>query len=143
MQFIIREANENDLVKISEIEKLSFGESAWGYYFLKKFLELKFNKIIVAQNVDILGFCAFSDEGIIHIKKIAVHPNYRRKGVGEALLNEVLKYKKDVYLEVRISNEPAIKLYEKLGFRRITTLKSYYSNGEDAYRYYFKSFTLK
>ncbi|MEO0143445.1 MAG: ribosomal protein S18-alanine N-acetyltransferase [candidate division WOR-3 bacterium] len=143
MQFIIREANNKDLLKIVEIEKVSFGKGAWGLYFLKKFLEVKFNKIIVAENNEILGYCAFSDEGdIIHIKSIAVHPDYRKMGIGKALLREIMKYQKDIYLEVRVSNEPAIRLYESLGFRKIAILKSYYSDGEDAYRYYFKFLTF-
>ncbi|MDT7880306.1 MAG: ribosomal protein S18-alanine N-acetyltransferase [Candidatus Hydrothermia bacterium] len=140
MQFIIREAKRSDLIRIAEIEKLSFEFESWGLFFLGKFLEIPYNKIIVAENNEILGYCAFSDEGeIIHIKSIAVHPNYRNKGIAKALIKEVMKLKKDIYLEVRVSNEIAIKLYENLGFKKIKTIKKFYSNGEDAYRYYLKN----
>jgi ribosomal-protein-alanine N-acetyltransferase len=140
MQFIIREAKRSDLIRIAEIEKLSFEFEGWGLFFLEKFLEIPYNKIIVAENNEILGYCAFSDEGeIIHIKSIAVHPNYRNKGIAKALIKEVIKLKKDIYLEVRVSNEIAIKLYENLGFKKIKTIKKFYSNGEDAYRYYLKN----
>jgi ribosomal-protein-alanine N-acetyltransferase len=140
MQFIIREAKRSDLIRIAEIEKLSFEFEGWGLFFLGKFLEIPYNKIIVAENNEILGYCAFSDEGeIIHIKSIAVHPNYRNKGIAKALIKEVMKLKKDIYLEVRVSNEIAIKLYENLGFKKIKTIKKFYSNGEDAYRYYLKN----
>jgi ribosomal-protein-alanine N-acetyltransferase len=140
MQFIIREAKRSDLIRIAEIEKLSFEFESWGLFFLEKFLEIPYNKIIVAENNEILGYCAFSDEGeIIHIKSIAVHPNYRNKGIAKALIKEVIKLKKDIYLEVRVSNEIAIKLYENLGFKKIKTIKKFYSNGEDAYRYYLKN----
>jgi ribosomal-protein-alanine N-acetyltransferase len=140
MQFIIREAKRSDLIRIAEIEKLSFEFESWGLFFLGKFLEIPYNKIIVAENNEILGYCAFSDEGeIIHIKSIAVHPNYRNKGIARALIKEVMKLKKDIYLEVRVSNEIAIKLYENLGFKKIKTIKKFYSNGEDAYRYYLKN----
>jgi [ribosomal protein S18]-alanine N-acetyltransferase len=140
MQFIIREAKRGDLIRIAEIEKLSFEFESWGLFFLGKFLEIPYNKIIVAENNEILGYCAFSDEGeIIHIKSIAVHPNYRNKGIAKALIKEVMNLKKDIYLEVRVSNEIAIKLYENLGFKKIKTIKKFYSNGEDAYRYYLKN----
>jgi len=140
MQFIIREAKKSDLIKISEIEKLSFDFGAWGIHFLTKFLDNKINRIIVAEADDIIGYCAFSIyDDIIHIKSIAVHPHYRNKGIGKALLKEVINFKKDIFLEVRVSNESAIKLYESLGFERILTLKRYYSNGEDAYRYFLKN----
>jgi len=39
----------------------------------------------------------------------------------------------EVYLEVRVSNTPAISLYEKLGFRVVGRIPRYYSDGEDAY----------
>lgn len=138
MQFIIRDANKNDLIKIAEIEKLSFEFESWGLYFLGRFLEGRFNKIFVAEGDAILGYCAFSDEGnVIHIKSIAVHPSYRRMGIAKALIMEVIRIGKDIYLEVKVSNENAIKLYEKLGFKRVEFLKKFYSNGEDGYRYYF------
>lgn len=139
MQFIIREANRNDLIRIAEIERLSFEFEGWGLLFLEKFLEIPYNKIIVADNGEILGYCAFSDEGkVIHIKSIAVHPNYRNNGIAKTLIKEIIKLKKDIYLEVKVSNQIAIKLYESLGFKKITTIKKFYSNGEDAYRYYLK-----
>ncbi len=140
MQFIIREANKRDLFRVAEIEKLSFEFEGWGFYFLNRFLEGIFNKILVAELDEIVGYCAFSDEGsIIHIKSIAVHPNYRNRGIGKALIKEIVKLGKDIYLEVKVSNENAIRLYEGLGFKKIQVLKSFYSNGEDAYRYYFKN----
>lgn len=139
MQFIIREAKRSDLIRIAEIERLSFEFEGWGLYFLGKFLEIPYNKIIVAESDEILGYCAFSDEGeVIHIKSIAVHPNYRNRGIAKALIREVIKLNKDIYLEVRVSNEIALKLYESLGFKRMAQIKKFYSNGEDAYRYFLK-----
>ena len=73
-----------------------------------------------------------------HITNIAVSPDFRRKHIGESLLmvliescrKSMVKY---ITLEVRVSNEPAIKLYEKYGFRSLGTRKGYYQdNDEDA-----------
>ncbi len=82
-------------------------------------------------------------EGLIvkkgHIISIAVLPEYRRKGIGTALMKAAMRSLKEVYgckevyLEVRVSNTPAIKLYEKLGFRKVKVIPMYYLDGEDAY----------
>lgn len=70
---------------------------------------------------------------------VAVHPDYRRRGIGQALvltLAQRLKEKgsRSLALEVRTSNAPAIALYEKLGFTRAGLRKNYYRNPkEDAY----------
>ena len=74
-----------------------------------------------------------------HLVSIAVLPGYRRRGVGSALLSETIRVLSEVYgvesiyLEVRVSNEPAIRLYEKFGFRRARRVRGYYADGEDAY----------
>jgi ribosomal-protein-alanine N-acetyltransferase len=72
-----------------------------------------------------------------HIISIAVLPENQRKGIGEALIHEAMVhmrlYKaKDCYLEVRVSNTPAIALYKKLGFEISRTVRGYYADGEDA-----------
>lgn len=96
-------------------------------------------------------FCAFDENGTLlgyagswlivdeaHITNIAVSPDFRRKNVGEALLKTIIDscYKEKVKyltLEVRISNTPAISLYEKYSFKSLGTRKGYYqNNNEDA-----------
>lgn len=138
MRYIIREAKKEDLEKVSKIEEISFNFGKWGLYFFIKFIESAFNKIILVElNGDILGYCAYTDEGdVIHIKNIAVHPDYRKRGIGSLLINEVKKLKKDIYLEVMEDNTIAIKFYESLGFKRISEIKKFYSNGKSAFRYY-------
>ena len=73
------------------------------------------------------------------IARICVADEYRRNGIAKTLIEkmvEVCKKQKEpvenITLEVRESNEAAIKLYEKNGFRTITKKKMYYSDGEDA-----------
>ncbi len=63
---------------------------------------------------------------------------HRDKGVGKALMlegiNGVLQRKADeIYLEVRVSNTGAVRMYERLRFETKSRLRSYYRDGEDAY----------
>ena len=72
-----------------------------------------------------------------HTISIAVSPHYRRLGIGTKLLLESLEAMKsagatEAFLEVRKSNISAIKMYEKLGYITVKTLKRYYHDGEDA-----------
>jgi len=74
-----------------------------------------------------------------HIISIAVLPEHRRKGLGRALIEKALEKMakfynaKSCYLEVRVSNEPAISLYKKAGFEVQRTIRGYYADGENAY----------
>lgn len=74
-----------------------------------------------------------------HIVSIAVREAYRGKGIGTTLMTMLLKALREVqgaeeaFLEVRVSNEPALRLYHKLGFVIVKRLQSYYLDGEDAY----------
>jgi ribosomal-protein-alanine N-acetyltransferase len=75
----------------------------------------------------------------VQITNIALHPDFRRRGIGETVLTVILKEIRGkgatfVTLEVRSSNTPAVSLYRKLGFKVLGTRKGYYGNPvEDAY----------
>ena len=67
---------------------------------------------------------------------VAVHPDFRRQGVGELLVKELIaalaqKENTCLTLEVRASNSPAISLYEKLGFAQVGLRKNYYRNPKE------------
>ena len=76
--------------------------------------------------------------GEAHITSIAVHIEYRGKKLGRALLEEMMQQAMNkgadrIALEVRPSNEPAQKLYQKLGFTPVGVRKGYYTDtNEDA-----------
>jgi ribosomal-protein-alanine N-acetyltransferase len=87
------------------------------------------------------GFSNFRKLGFVkkgHVVSVAVLEQHRGKGIGKALMlegiNGVISRKSDeIYLEVRISNTQAIRMYQKLGFQIKSRLRSYYRDGEDAY----------
>ena len=73
-----------------------------------------------------------------HIVSVAVVEEHRGQGLGNVLCEEAISGMKErgcseVYLEVRVSNDPAVKLYTKLGFKTVATHRGYYRDGEDAY----------
>ena len=129
------------LDEVIKLEEQAYGEHHWSK-------ESFFNEL---NNQLAKYYCAFDEQGELvgycgcwqimeeaHITNVAVSPNHRRQNVGEALLIAIIKscYKemfKYLTLEVRVSNEPAIKLYEKYGFKSLGVRKGYYQdNNEDA-----------
>jgi len=74
-----------------------------------------------------------------HLVSIAVLEEYRGRGIGSRLLGETIRVMKEVYnvesiyLEVRVSNLVAMRLYEKYGFVKVRRIRGYYMDGEDAY----------
>lgn len=87
------------------------------------------------------GFSNFRKLGFVkkgHVVSVAVLQQHRNKGIGKALMlegiNGVIARKTDeIYLEVRVSNETAVRIYERLGFQIKSRLRVYYRDGEDAY----------
>lgn len=78
------------------------------------------------------------DLHIGHVMNLAVDPSYRGRGLGAELLQAGLAYLKglgarQVELEVRTENEPAIRLYRRFGFTIDRLISHYYSDGDDAY----------
>lgn len=78
------------------------------------------------------GYCIMSvGAAEAHVLNLCISEDFRRQGLGERLLTHMLeiarqKHVGTVFLEVRPSNEPAINLYEKLGFNQIGTRHDYY-----------------
>lgn len=90
---------------------------------------------------EIIGFISYSiTSESADILDIAVKKDMREQKIGSALLEKCLqnlisKGVKECFLEVRLSNGPAIGLYTKFGFNKISVRKKYYDDGEDAIVY--------
>lgn len=133
---IIRDLSESDLNQVLEISKESF-IIPWS---LKSFINelLNQNSILkVAElNGEVIGYVVarkIVDEA--EILSLAVKKDFRRKGIAtklmKSVLNEIKDFVKSCFLDVRVSNEPAIKLYEKLGFKKVGIRKKYYLYPEE------------
>lgn len=129
----------DDLDEILEIERLSF-KTPWTRLAFINEIEFQ-NSIFEVMWVDdrLVGYGGFwhiMDEA--HISNIAIHPEYRRKGLGTQLLARLLEEAvangaTKATLEVRPSNIAAHRLYGSFGFDVISVRKNYYSDeGEDA-----------
>lgn len=137
----IRPMLNRDILSVVEIDKKSYSQP-WGVN--EFFREINYNRFgryfVVEIDKKIVGYIGSWFLGdLIHITTVAVDPEYRRRGIGEMLMNFIIdmgkgeKVKK-VVLEVRVSNLVAQKLYEKLGFKIEKIKKEYYpDNKEDAY----------
>jgi ribosomal-protein-alanine N-acetyltransferase len=74
-----------------------------------------------------------------HVVSIAVRPNHRRMGIATSLMKNAMKraienYRTtECFLEVRVGNDPAVVMYEKLGFNKVKRNYGYYMDGEDAW----------
>jgi [ribosomal protein S18]-alanine N-acetyltransferase len=130
----------DDLPSVHAIERASFAVP-WPTDAYRS--ELSTNRLasyVVARAADaIVGFAGLwvmVDEA--HVTTFAVDPRWRRRGVGEHLLLALLdvavaRRAREATLEVRLSNTPARRLYEKYGFKPVGIRPRYYSdNGEDA-----------
>lgn len=124
-----------DLPEVLEIERASFKFPKSESVFREethKYLVAK----VEGKVVGYIGVEKVLDE--VHIINMAVHPSWRGQGIGKKLLQCVLNDKDRFYLEVRVSNEAARRLYERFGFQVVGTRKNYYPDGEDAYIMLFK-----
>lgn len=140
MDLIIRQAEERDIKPMAEMDVLCFSAPWSEESFEKEIRENRLAFYIVAEIGDSMvgyaGLWCIVEEG--HITNVAVHPDHRRKGIGEALVGVLLSHTIDIgilshTLEVRASNQAAISLYTKFGFEPAGIRKGYYAdNGEDA-----------
>ena len=134
----IEEMNLKDLDLISNQLESEY-DDFWNYNMFKSELENKNSKLIVAkENSSILGFAGiWFVIDVAHITNIVVKKDLRKKGIGTALLNEIIKQCKEknineITLEVNEKNIAAINLYKKNGFENVGLRKKYYRTGDSA-----------
>lgn len=141
VKYKIRQAKKKDIDQMARVDEMCFS-TPWTKADFKK--ELTNNPLalyLVAEADDkVIGYAGLwciVDEG--HITNIAVHSDYRQNGIAKDLVDKMLKEAnaragtKNFTLEVRVSNEPAIRLYKGFGFKEMGKRIGYYSdNKEDA-----------
>lgn len=141
-KFIIRRMKERDLTAVLAIERVSFPnpwhENTFRGEIQNKSISFPWVMVREPEN-QVVGYIIFWKIGEeVQVNNIAVHPDFRGRGLGESLLRNVIAWVKKkgaqfITLEVRTSNLAAQALYRKLGFKTIGIRRFYYSNPvEDA-----------
>ena len=133
MQYRIIDIEEKHVAQIKELEKKCFSVP-WTDEQLRAQLPDKMHVFIIAESEErVLGYVGMMyvlDEG--YISNVAVDPEFRRMGIADALITELLNRAgalelSFVTLEVRESNAPARALYKKHSFSDVGMRKNYYS----------------
>lgn len=146
--YIVRRASRGDIPSVIAVNLSSLPEhysNSFYYELLESFPE---GFIVAEREGEVIGYVmcriefGLSNFGFNlarkgHIISIAVMEGHRRRGLGRALMEEAMKAMKargcdEAFLEVRVSNTPAIDLYRKLGFVEVRKIPFYYSDGEAA-----------
>jgi ribosomal protein S18 acetylase RimI-like enzyme len=136
--FQIIPANWHDLNDLRKLEEICFGEDAWPLWDLIAVLTLpKIVRLKAVLDGKMVGFIAgdpHSREKVGWIATLGVLPQYRRMGIAAALLVQCEQDLQlpSIRLSVRRSNEPALDLYRKFGYKMIDVWRNYYHSGEDA-----------
>jgi ribosomal-protein-alanine N-acetyltransferase len=140
LDLAVRPAREEDLDAIARLEEASF-KDAWPVDMLACELSHPRALLLVASRGEAdppAGYAAFRHAaGEAELLRLAVVPAERHRGIAQALVAEGLaRLEREgvqvCFLEVRIDNEPAVDLYERLGFARIGRRRGYYRDGTDA-----------
>jgi ribosomal protein S18 acetylase RimI-like enzyme len=133
----IQTATLRDLAALRRLEHACFEKDAWPLLDLMAVLTWPdVIKLKAVEDGEMIGFVAGDprpSESASWIATIGIDPRYQRRGFGRALLRaceEKIKLPR-VKLTVRISNQGAIALYEKEGYRSVDIWKKYYNDGED------------
>ena len=136
---IIEKMNSSHVSQIAQLEKICFSDP-WSENSIASELGNKLAFWLVAtEGEKVAGYIGSQTVmAETDMMNVAVHPDFRRQGIAEALVNGLVEHLKGMgshclTLEVRASNAPAIALYEKLGFSEFGRRRNYYRNPrEDA-----------
>jgi ribosomal-protein-alanine N-acetyltransferase len=128
---VIRAMIHEDIAQVSDIERRSY-DFPWSHGVFRDCLFAGYDCVVMERDRMIVGYGILSvAAGEAHILNLCVAPRFRKHGFGELILDEVLVRAaraevREIFLEVRPSNEAALALYRKKGFRHIAERPAYY-----------------
>jgi ribosomal-protein-alanine N-acetyltransferase len=148
--FALRKFSMDDLEAVTRINQVCLPENYTDFFFVDLARRFPEAFVVAEMNGEVIGYIMcrieaglsnFGLGGLLkkgHVVSVAVLPESRRKGVGGALVVKAMESMrmygaKQCYLEVRVTNEEAVRLYKKLGLEVTRTIRGYYADGEDAY----------
>lgn len=136
----IRPLQEQDLDEVCAIESASFS-MPWTKEAFQGLIDDPLSEyLVVIQDGKVVGCAGYSDQvGVGYINNVVIAKECRNQGLGRKLTETVIEHGeekglKEFTLEVRVSNEYAVRLYESLGFESAGVRKRFYEHPiEDAY----------
>jgi len=137
----IRPMKHTDLTEVLRLEKALFPIDAWSEeLFLEELAEVSISRDVSVAVLDsqIVGYASLRFVGKQgDVNTVAVASNQQGKGIGTALMDwlesqAALRNVREIFLDVRSDNEPAIKMYTSRGYERIDIRRNYYGNTIDA-----------
>jgi len=147
--FSLRRFSPADLEAVMNINRVCLPENYAPYFFIETYNSLPDGFIVAECQGQVVGYImcrlehGFSDLKKLrfakkgHIVSVAVMPDFRNQGIGCSLVEDAISslsglHVDECYLEVRLTNVPAINLYKKLEFEITRTVPRYYFDGSDA-----------
>lgn len=149
--YIIRGFRSDDMNRVMDINVECLPENYSSFFYRDLYRRFPKAFVVAEADGDIQGYIMCRIERglsklrsirptkLCHVVSIAVRAPYRRRGIASSLVQRAMKNSMEEYnvsecfLEVRIGNEAALKLYEKLGFEKVKRNYGYYLDGEDAW----------
>ena len=147
----VRVLRSDDLNRVMEVNFECLPENYSAYFYRDIYRRFPNTFLVAEVDGSVQGYImcrierglsklhGFRPARLCHVVSIAVRERYRRRGIATGLMVEVMRNARGEYgagecfLEVRVSNDPAIMLYEKLGFAKVKRNTGYYMDGEDAW----------
>jgi [ribosomal protein S18]-alanine N-acetyltransferase len=132
-EVVIRPMRHEDLALVSDIERRSY-DFPWSHGVFRDCLLAGYQCIVLERDGDVAGYGILSvAAGEAHILNLCVEPALRSHGYGERLLDDMLfraraSSVREIFLEVRPSNENALALYRKKGFHVVANRPAYYQS---------------
>ncbi len=149
-EYEIRYCGSEDIPTVIDINMRTLPEHYSDYFYHEILAEFPETFLVAEVNQKVVGYIMCRMEygfsqikrlGLArkgHIVSVAVMEEHRRKGIASKLMQlaqDAMRKKSgnEVYLEVRVSNDAAVHLYEELGYKVTGKLEAYYRDGEPAY----------
>ncbi len=134
----VRQCKFEDILRVSELEKECFAGESWSYGAIASAFENPaYDMLVAEENGEVIGYgCTCTACETSDLENVLVAEEYRNSGVGTAILNALVanaaaRGAGKIFLEVRVSNCAAMRLYLSCGFVGVHARTRYYSDGED------------
>lgn len=136
MNFLIKKTSVEDLFILEKLEKSCFQEEAWNLSQIESHHQGQSSLLYLEESKSIhKGYLFYLENQFeLELLRIGVPFEFRRQGIAEKLIEALIQISgiREIFLEVKSENFPAIELYKKKGFIIFALRKKYYPDGKDA-----------